>query len=94
MRNTVIYKTNDGKAYGWYRLFDGSKSPCFGITCDVNSLIVNIKSNAYLFEEPFDPETNIPDINFGSLDKSLFGLVSVDELNEVRRALGLSEINS
>ena len=94
MGNTIICKTTDGKAYGWYRFFDGSKSPFIGVTCDINSLIVNIKSNAYLFEEPFNPETKIPDISLGSLNKSLFGLVSLDELNEVRYALGLSETSS
>ncbi|MBI2667259.1 hypothetical protein HYX17_00645 [Candidatus Woesearchaeota archaeon] len=94
MGNTIVCKTEDEKAYGWYRFFDGSKVPFIGITCDINSLVVNIKSNAYLFEEPFDPETKIPEINFGSLNKSLFGLVSVDELNEIRSALGLSEDSS
>ncbi|MBI2663355.1 hypothetical protein HYX15_02365 [Candidatus Woesearchaeota archaeon] len=94
MGNTILCKTEDEKAYGWYRFFDGSKVPFHGVTCDINSLVVNMKSNAYLFEEPFDIETKVPEINFGSLDKSLFGLISIDELKEVRQALGLSENSS
>lgn len=91
MGNTILCKTLDGKAYAWYRFFDGSKSPCHGVTCDVNSLVVNMKSNSYLFEEPFDLDTGIPTINFGSLDKSLFEPISREELNEIRNALRLSE---
>ena len=94
MANTVIFKTEDGRAYGWYRFFHETKMYRSGVTCDINSLIIDMKSNSHFFHEPFNPETKLPEIDLGNLKRFLFGLVSINELKEVRQALGLSETSS
>ncbi len=89
MVNTQLYINPSKEIYHFYRPFDNGGSLTSGYRT-IERLIEGMKGSKNLFGTDFDPESGVPDIDFGMLDPKDLKPISQRELIQVRTELGLS----
>ena len=83
MGNTLLYRNNKTGEVAYYRKWPGGKGSFTLYSHDLKGLIRAMKSDIFLFEEPFEPEGGVPKRDFGNIDPTKFSALKKREVDTV-----------